>query len=79
VLRYGAVVLSGIIAGSKVVGAYEAWEQWRLWRNHDPSGAEAALTFAEVDLAIAALCVMTAGLIWWLLRTRSGRDSPHSS
>jgi hypothetical protein len=72
--RYGAVVLAGIIAGSRVVSAYEAWQQWRLWRERDPSGAEASLTFAEIDLVIAVLCVMTAGLIWWLLRIRSGKS-----
>jgi hypothetical protein len=73
VFRYGAVVLAGIIAGSRTVSAYQAWQQWRLWRLRDPSGAEASLTFAEVDLAIAALCLGIAGLIWWLLRPASGK------
>jgi len=70
--RYGAVVLAGIIAGSHAVSAYQAWEQWRLWRDRDPSGAEAALTFAEVDLVIALLSVAVAALVWRLLRPRPG-------
>jgi hypothetical protein len=67
-LRYAGVVLAGIIAGSRTVSAYQAWQQWQLWRDGDPSGAEASLTFAEVDLVGAVLCLGAAGLIWWLLR-----------
>jgi hypothetical protein len=72
VARYGLVLLAGIMAGGRVVGAYQAWQQWRLWRGRDPSLAEATLTVAEVDLVIAVLWLGVASLIWWLLRPRTG-------
>jgi hypothetical protein len=70
--RYAVVLFAGIFAGSRAVSAYAAWRQWREWRDRDPSGAEASLTFAQVDLAVAVLCLGIGWLIWWLLRPRSG-------
>jgi hypothetical protein len=73
-VRHAAVLLASIIAGSRMVSAYQAWQQWRLWRVRDPSGSEASLTFAEVDLVVAVLCLGLAGAVWWLLRPRSEKD-----
>jgi hypothetical protein len=70
--RYGLVLVAGIIAGGRTVSAIQAWQQWRIWRERDPSGADAYRTFAEVDIAIAVLSLGVAVLIWWLLRPRSG-------
>ena len=75
VLRYAVVGFAGVFAGGRAVSAYHAWEQWRLWRERDPSRAEGSLTSAEVDLAVAVLCIAVAGLIWWLLRPPSGKVS----
>lgn len=73
ILRYGTVLLAGIIAGSRIVSAYVALQQWREWRGRDPSLADASLTFAEFDLMVAGLLLIGAGLIWWLARPRSGQ------
>lgn len=54
-LRYAAVVLAGIVAGSHGTGAYQSWVQWRLWRERDPSGAEASLTAAQLDLVVVGI------------------------
>jgi hypothetical protein len=70
--RYGLVLVAGIIAGGRTVSAIQAWQQWRIWRERDPSGADAYRTFAEVDIAIAVLSLGVAVLIWWLLRPQSG-------
>ncbi|HEU5041488.1 MAG TPA: hypothetical protein VFT84_11730 [Gemmatimonadales bacterium] len=59
VIRYGVVVLAGIVAGSRAVSAYAALRQGR------------SLTLAQVDIAIAVVCLGVAGLGWWLLRPRA--------
>ena len=33
-----------------------------------PSGADASLTFAEFDVAVAVLSIAGAWLAWWLFR-----------
>ncbi len=73
-VRYGVVLLAGIIAGSRTVSAVQAWQQYRLWRERDPSGADAYRTFAQVDTGIALLSLAVAVLIWWLLRPRSEKS-----
>jgi len=70
VARYATVVLAGIVAGSNTVSAFQAWQQYRLWRERDPSGADASLTFAQLDLAVAGLSLAIAALVWWLLRPK---------
>jgi hypothetical protein len=71
-LRAALVLLLGIISGSRLVSAWTGWQAYQEWRGRDPSGADASLTFAEVDLAIAALAIAGAGLAGWLLRPRGG-------
>ena len=71
-LRYAVVLAAGIIAGGRTVGAIQAWRQGRMWRERDPSGADAYLTFAQIDAVTAALSLAVAVLIWWLLRPRAG-------
>lgn len=68
VVRYAVVLVAGIFAGTKVVGAVHAWQQYHIWSERDPSGADAYLTFAGVNAAVAGLSVALAALVWWLLR-----------
>jgi hypothetical protein len=69
IVRYGVVLIAGAIAGVRIVGAAEAWRQYLSWRETDPSGADAYLTFAQVDLGIVVVAISLAGLVWWLLRS----------
>jgi hypothetical protein len=69
IARCAVVLLAGALAGVKMVSAAQAWQQYLWWREGDPSGAAAYLTFAEVDVAIAVVAVSLAGLVWWLLRS----------
>jgi hypothetical protein len=67
--RYAVVLLAGALAGVKIVSAAQAWQQYLVWRERDPSGADAYLTFAQVDAAIVVVSLSLAGLVWWLLRS----------
>ena len=71
-LRYIVVLGAGFIAGNYTVGAVRAWQEWPSWAGKDPSGAEAYRTFFLVSTTVALLSLSIAGLIWWLLRPRSG-------
>lgn len=76
-LRYGIVLLAGIIAGGRTAGAWQAYRKSLALREVDPSGADAYRTFAQVDLAVAVSCLALAGLVWWLLRPRlEGKEKP---
>lgn len=72
-VRYGIVLLAGIIAGGRTVGAWQAYRKSLALREVDPSGADAYRTFAQVDLAVALSCLAVAVLVWWLLRPRLER------
>lgn len=67
-LRLLFVLIAAIAAVDKVVGAIQAWRQYRLWQERDPSAADAYLTFAQVDSVLAGFSVGVAALVWWLLR-----------
>jgi len=69
IVRFAVVLLAGALAGVRIVSAAEAWQQYLSWRERDPSGAAAYLTFAEVDVAIVVVAISLAGLLWWLLRS----------
>ena len=71
-VRTALVLVLGVIAGSRLVSAWVGWQAYQEWRGRDPSGADASLTFAEVDLAVAVLSIAGACLAWWLLRPRGG-------
>lgn len=75
VARYGAVLLAGIVAGSKAVSAYVAFQQYREWRFVDPSGADAMLTFAQMDSVEAVLTLGIGWLVWFLLRPRPKKET----
>jgi hypothetical protein len=69
-VRYVAVLLGGFIVGGRIVSAIHAWREWHIWRERDPSGADAYRTFFMVDVGVVVLTLAIAGLIWWLLRPR---------
>ena len=71
-LRASLVLLLGFIAGSRLVSAWRWLQFYREWQGRDPSGADASLTFAEGDLAIAVLSLAGAWLAWWHFRPRGG-------
>jgi len=64
------VLLSGIIAGSRVVEAFQAWRDWHRFTNSDPSAAHAYRNYFLLDAAAAAVSLCIAALVWWLLRPR---------
>ena len=73
-IRYGVVLITGFIAGSRTVEAARSWQEWHTWAAQDPSGAEAYRTFFLVDVALALLSLSIAALVWWLLKP-ARRDS----
>jgi hypothetical protein len=74
-VRYLVVLVTGFLAGSRAVDAVRLWNEWQSQRATDPSAADAYYTFFLVDLAVAALSLAIAGLVWWLLRPRSEGSS----
>ena len=75
-VRYGIVLLGGFLAGTRTVGAFEAWRQWRTVVVTDPSAAELYQTTAILDVGVAVLSVTIAFVVWWLLRPPSGPGLP---
>ena len=71
-LRTALVLVMGFIAGSRLVSAWRWLQFYRELRGMDPSGADASLTFAEGDLAMAVLSLAGAWLAWWHFRPRGG-------
>lgn len=70
VVRPAVLLLTGVIAGGRVVDACQAWREWHRRAELDPSAADAYRTFLRVDLAVAALSLAVAVLVWWLLRPK---------
>jgi hypothetical protein len=68
------VLLTGFIAGARIVGAYQEWRQWQSWLIRDASAADAYRTFFLVDLAVALVSLAIAGLVWYLLREPPGNQ-----
>jgi hypothetical protein len=73
IVRYIVVLVTGFVAGSRVVDAVRSWQDWHHWSAQDPSGAEAYKTFFMLNAAAAGLSLAIAGLVWFLLRPRSPR------
>jgi hypothetical protein len=74
-VRHLVVLVTGFLAGSRTVDAVQSWNEWQRQGATDPSAADAYYTFFLVDLAVAALSLAIAGLVWWLLRPRSEGSS----
>ena len=69
VIRHIVVLFTGFLAGSRAVDAVSAWNQWH--RNRASSDAGGYREYFLVDLAVAVLSLVIAGLVWWLLRPKS--------
>ena len=67
-VRYAGVLLGGLIAGWRLVGAIANWREWRRWAATDPSAAELYQINLWFDLASAAFAAAIAALLWHLLR-----------
>ncbi len=76
-VRYLVVLVTGFIAGSRIVEPARSWQEWHIWAARDPSGAEAYRTFFLVNVAVAALSLSIAVLVWWLLKPRSSSATQH--
>jgi hypothetical protein len=74
-VRYLVVLLTGFLAGSRAVDAVQSWNEWHRQLATDPSVADAYYTFFLVDLAVAALSLIIAALVWWLLRPQAEGSS----
>ncbi|HZN96800.1 MAG TPA: hypothetical protein VFB61_03650 [Gemmatimonadales bacterium] len=71
-IRYLVVLLTGFIAGSRIVGAAQSWMEWQRWSALDPSSAGAYRQSFLENTAVALLSLTIAALVWWLLRPRAG-------
>lgn len=67
-VRYLVVLVTGFIAGSRIIDAARSWREWHTWAARDPSSADAYRTFFLMNSTIALLSLSIAGLVWWLLR-----------
>jgi hypothetical protein len=74
-VRYLVVLLTGFLAGSRAVDAVQSWNEWHRQLATDPSAADAYYTFFLVDLAVAAVSLSIAALVWWLLRPQAEGSS----
>jgi uncharacterized membrane-anchored protein YitT (DUF2179 family) len=69
-IRDIVVLITGFLAGSRLVQALRSWQEWHRWDVQDPSGADAYRSFFLVNMAVAITSLMIAGLVWWLLRPK---------
>jgi hypothetical protein len=72
-IRYVVVLVTGFIAGSRLVDAAQSWREWRRWAATDISRADAYKTFFLTNTATALLSLVIAALVWWLLRPHARR------
>ena len=71
-IRYLVVLLTGFIAGGRIVGAAQSWMEWQRWSARDSSGGGAHRQLFLENTAMALLSLTIAALVWWLLRPRAG-------
>jgi hypothetical protein len=75
-VRYVIVLAAGFLAGSRLVEALRAWQEWHRWSASDPSAADGYRTFFLISAAISALSLAVAVLVWWLLRPAGDSHRP---
>jgi hypothetical protein len=73
IIRYVVVLVTGFIAGSRCVDAARSWHEWRLLVATDPSAADAYRSVFVINALAAAISLVIAALVWWLLRPHPSR------
>lgn len=68
VLRYGVVLIAGMLAGNRLLSAVGNWREWHRWAATDPSAADLYRTNFWFDLASVAVAIGLAALLFYLLR-----------
>jgi ABC-type Fe3+ transport system permease subunit len=74
VLRSLVVLVTGFLAGSRLVAVGISWKAWRAYKA-DSRAADALYHTFLSDLTIAVLSLVIAGLVAWLLRPAARRGS----
>lgn len=72
VVRYGILLLGGLLAGNRLLAAYQAWKPWHEWATSDPSLADFYRTEFWLGLGSATLVLGVAAFLFWLLGPHSG-------
>jgi hypothetical protein len=77
ILRYAIATLGAVLAGNRLLSA---WNMWVLWHRPDMQGDPSALELYEtgfwVDLTSAMLAGAVAAAWFWFLGRRPGRQPP---
>jgi hypothetical protein len=68
------VLVTGFLAGSRLVAAGMSWKAWQAYKA-DAGAADALYQAFLADLAMAVLSLAIAGLVAWLLRPAARRGS----
>jgi hypothetical protein len=68
--RHVLVLLGGFLAGSRLVDAARAWQEWHRWAVADPSAADLYRTNFWLDVVVALLTLAAAWPVHRLLRPR---------
>jgi hypothetical protein len=71
-VRLALVFGGGFFVGGRLIDAWRAWRLWQQTLVTDPSAADLYRTTVWLDLASAAVVGLILGLVYWLLRARSG-------
>jgi H+/gluconate symporter-like permease len=73
IIRYVVVLVTGFIAGSRCVDAVRSWREWRTVAATDLSAANPYRDFFLMSALAAAISLVIAALVWWLLRPQPQR------
>jgi hypothetical protein len=68
IARYGLILLAGICAGGRAVGAVGNWRLWHELAVSDPSAADLYRTNFWIDLVAVAVFIAAAWLVNLMLR-----------
>ena len=74
IARYGLILLAGICAGGRAVGAVVNWRLWHELAVPDPSAADLYRTNFWIDLVAVAVFIAAAWLVNLMLRPQPPGD-----
>jgi ABC-type Fe3+ transport system permease subunit len=75
-VRFAVVFAGGFFIGGRLVDGVRAWRLWQQTAATDPSAADLYRTTVWLDFASAGIAAAIVGLVYWLLRRRSGTVHP---